>query len=177
MKVLLLSFILFTCNLGELTDKMADHKNRIRSFLNTIKKVESSNGQNFEHPTMQSGIHKGESGMGNYGLMPNTVNEVLNRLRIEGKMTPELNSLNGLEADQMKGAIETHPELEDQIAEHLADRVLTRQPNDDMAAYSLNHGHNLTPERIQATPYQDSDYVKKYELYKKQNDEGEDNGN
>jgi len=147
---------------------MGDEKARqIQNFLNTISQIESSGGKNFDHQQMKGGIHSGDKAIGRYGLMPNTVNETLNRLRMSGQLTPELAELNKLDSATLKSTLEGNPGLEDQIAKSLADRVLAKQQDEEKAAYSWNQGHNLTPERIAERPYQEHDYVKKYNAYKK----------
>jgi hypothetical protein len=165
---LLLPLILGSTNIyGDENLKMGDKKQQIKSFLKNISQVESSGGTNYNHQLIQKGIHKGHKAIGRYGLMPNTVVEVLNRMKMNGTLTPELQQLKGLDADTLKQTLETKPELEDQIAENLADRVLERQQDEDKAAYSWHQGHNLSPDRINQKKYQEHDYVKKYNEYKK----------
>lgn len=167
----LLVLCLYCFNLGDSRDNMSDRNTRVKSFLKNISKVESSGGKDFSHDEMKQGIHAGHRAIGRYGLMPNTVGEVLNRMRINGTLTPELQSLREADPSSLKEILETNPQLEDQIAEELADRVLERQQDENMAAYSWNQGHNLTPDRIAEMPYQDSDYVRKYNAYKNQGEE------
>lgn len=153
---------------------MADNQKKIKSFLNNISQIESSGGTNFNHPTINTGIHAGQTAIGRYGLMPNTVSEVLNRMRLNGTLTPELQQLQQLDPDTLKSTLEKNPNLEDQIAGTLANKVLTQQPNEEEAAYSWHQGHNLKPEAIEQKDYQNSDYVKKYDMYKKL--QGDDDG-
>jgi hypothetical protein len=160
----------------ELDYKMSDNKHRVKTFLKNISQVESSGGTNFNHELIQKGIHTGDKAIGRYGLMPNTVNEVLNRMRMAGTLTPELQKLKALDHDTLKSTLESNPELEDQIAESLAGRVLDRQQDEDKAAYSWHQGHNLSPEQINEKPYQEHDYVKKYNEYKKLTTGEDDNG-
>lgn len=159
---------------GEIENKMSDKQKQIKSFLKNIEGVESSGGTNYNHELIQSGIHKGDSAIGRYGLMPNTVNEVLNRARMNGEMTPDLQKLQSMDHETLKSTLENNPELEDKIAEKLAGRVLDRQQDENKAAYSWHQGHNLTPEQIDEKDYKNFDYVKKYNEYKREN-EGEDN--
>lgn len=142
-------------------------ENRTKGFLKAIQQIESSGGTNFKHPTMQAGIHKGQTAIGRYGLMPNTVNEVLVRMKRNGIITPELQQLEGLDPDTMKQTLEMNPGMEDQIAEVLANKVLDRQGDEEKAAYSWNQGHNLPPERVDQSGYQDSDYVKRFNSVRK----------
>jgi hypothetical protein len=147
---------------------MSDKKQKRSSFLKTIKQIESGNGENYNHNLIQKGIHEGHKAIGGYGLMPNTVSEILNRKRLNHTLTPELDRLNELDPVTLKSVLEENPNLEEQIAEGLADHVLDRQGGDEeKAAYSWLNGHNLTPKAIATKPYKNSDYVKKYNTYKK----------
>lgn len=147
--------------------EMSDRKKQVKTFLKNISEIESAGGTNYNHDLIQKGIHKGHKAIGRYGLMPNTVNETLVRMKRKGKLTPELQSLKGMDAAALKQKLEENPELEDQLAEHLADRVLSRQGDEEKAAYSWHQGHNLNPEDIETRKYQEHDYVKKYKNLKK----------
>ena len=147
----------------ENTALMDDDINR---FLKTIGMIESSGGKNFGHPTIRSGIHRGHNAAGTYGLMPNTVNEVLNRMRIQGNITPELKALQDLGPGRVKQEIENNPELEEKIASQLAKHVLKKQGDEEKAAYSWFQGHNLDPKDIEKRGYQDHDYVQKFRKFK-----------
>lgn len=140
-----------------------DQKQKIDAFLRKIAMIESSGGKNFDHAEIPAGMHKGHRAIGSYGLMPNTVKEVINRMRLEGNLNPQLKELQALEADQMKQTIEQNPQYEREMAEYLANRVLNRQGGDELkAAYSWEQGHNLTPDKIEQRNYKDADYVKKF---------------
>lgn len=154
-----------------------DQRQKVNAFLKKIAQIESSGGKNFNHREMESGMHKGHRAIGSYGLMPNTVKEVINRMRLEGQLNPELKALQQMEATQMKQAVEANPAHEREMAEYLANRVLNRQGGDDeKAAYSWEQGHNLTPEKIEARDYKNADYVKKFiklkNMLNQQKDEG-----
>jgi hypothetical protein len=136
-------------------------------MLDTISQIESSGGKNFNHPEMKSGIHAGTSAIGSYGLMPNTIQEIANRERMAGNLPPEMEEVSKLPPDQMKQTLETNPDLEKAFARSLASKVLKKQPNEEMAAYSWFQGHNKSPEQIKQENYQDHDYVKKYQEFRK----------
>ena len=140
-----------------------DQRQKVEAFLRKIAQIESSGGKNFNHREMESGMHKGHRAIGSYGLMPNTVKEVINRMRLEGNLNPDLEALQQMEAAQMKEAVEANPAHEREMAEYLANRVLNRQGGDDeKAAYSWEQGHNLTPDKIEQRDYKNADYVKKF---------------
>ncbi len=135
----------------------------VDGFLNTIAQIESSGGKDFNHSTMQSGIHAGEAAMGRFGLMPNTLREIAVRAKREGKLNDQMKSAIDIEDSQkLKELIESNPEIERMFAEQLAQRVLKKFPDSEQAAYSWNQGHNLTPEAVQKRDYKNSDYVKKF---------------
>jgi hypothetical protein len=136
---------------------------QINNFLQKIGTIESNNGKNTNHPVVQFGVNKGDKAIGIYGLMPNTVDDVLSRMRNEGTITPELDSLQNLDHDQMRVVLSQRPDLQKQIAGRLAEHVLTKQGgNEDAAAFSWNAGHNLSPQRITPDKLDNSDYVQKF---------------
>lgn len=161
--IILFSILLWGKNITMQDDK----KIKIKTFLKNISQVESSGGKNFNHSEIKTGIHKGHKAIGRYGLMPNTVKEVLVRMKRKGVLTPELKKLNDLDEVTLKETLESNPNLEDQIAETLADKVLSKQQDEEKAAYSWNQGHNLDSDRIDEMQYKDHEYVKKYNTYKK----------
>ncbi len=127
------------------TNKYANPGN----FLRTISRLESNDGENTNHPELQNGIQAGTSAIGRYGLMPNTIKEIINKSRQNGTMTPDLQDLDRMNPHEMKAHIEANPDLEDQLAQSLALKVLKNQMGDeDKAAYSWNQGDNLKPEDI-----------------------------
>jgi hypothetical protein len=134
-----------------------------KRFLQTIGQLESSGGQNTNHEMMDSGIQAGTAAIGKYGLMPNTVKELVNRRRIRGTSTPELQQLGEMPPDKMKAYIEANPGLEDQLANELATKVITRQNGDpDRAAYSWKQGDNLKPDEISNEQLDANPYVQKF---------------
>lgn len=140
---------------------------RLQEFLQKIAQIESSGGKDLNHKEIQHGIHEGDQAIGRYGMMPNTVRELINRRRTEQTMTPDLQDLDAMDSQKMKQTIESNPELEQQLAEQLGKRVIRRQVADeDKAAYSWNMGHNLAPEEITQEKLQQSPYVDKFQKLK-----------
>lgn len=142
-------------------------KEKLERFLDIISQIESSGGKNFAHRPITEGIHAGTSAAGTYGLMPNTMREISSRsLQEEMPLSEEALNVSELPAQRMKQEIERQPGLEKEFAERLADRVLTRYPTEEEAAYSWMYGHNISPQEMQERPYEESDYVKKYKRFK-----------
>lgn len=152
------------------TNKYANPKN----FLKTISQLESSGGQDTDHPEIRSGLQAGTAAMGRYGLMPNTVKEIINKRRQEGTITQPIQDLDGMNPHEMKTAIEANPDLEDDLANSLAMKVLRNQMGDeDKAAYSWHQGDNLKSEDISTQKLNDSNsaggqYVQKFRRIKDQ---------
>lgn len=139
----------------------------INDFLQKIEQIESSGGTDTDHPTVQSGIQAGDQAIGKYGLMPNTIKELVNRRRIQGTSTPELQDLSQMDSPSMKKYIEQSPGLEDDLAKQLATMVTRKQMgNEDKSAYSWTNGHNLSPKDISDQQLEDSPYVQKYKKLK-----------
>ncbi len=143
--------------LREKLDQMNPQKGQSEDFLNAISQIESSGGQNLNHPVIQAGPQAGQQAIGSYGLLPNTIQELTNRARLENKITPEMEA-----AARNPASIGSNPELEQQYAQQLADRVLHRFPDPAMAAYAWNSGHNLTPEQVKHRDFQNNPYVQKF---------------
>ena len=143
-------------------------ESQIKQFLEKIAELESSSGKNLEHKTMQSGIHKGTSAIGRYGMMPNTVDEVIRRATRTGDPSVEMQKLSAMSPDEKKLYLQQNPELENQLAESLAGHVLEKQGGDEeKAAYSWLYGHNLSPEKVQERDYSNSPYVQRFRNLRK----------
>jgi len=119
-------------------------KNDIARFLHYIGKMESSGGQNTDHPVIESGIHAGDQAQGDYGMMPNTMDELKKRY-------PAL-------------AEQTDPNI---LAQKMAEQVLKKADKDETLAAGLwNQGHNTPEEKFDKI--KNSKYAKKYEAIRKE---------
>ena len=136
----------------------------IQKFLSKIEQIESSGGQDTNHPVITApNLQQGTSAIGRYGLMPNTVKELVNRRRIRGTASPDMMDLSQAPPEVIKAKLEANPDLEDQFANDLANHVIRKQDGDeDKAAYSWLNGHNLTPDDITPDQLNSSDYVNKF---------------
>lgn len=136
---------------------------RIQQFLKNISKIESSGGKNLNHPEMQRGIHAGDRAIGQYGLMPNTIQEIINRQKSDNSITPEIDELQYLRPEQLRNVVQNNPDVENNLASYLANRVLNNQNgNEAAAAFAWNQGSNLPPDRITSDKLLGSDYVRKF---------------
>lgn len=134
-------------------------------FLKLISMIESSGGKNFNHKKVQSGVQEGDEGIGKYGLMNNTVQELINRER--RGMAPhqeEYYTLRNKPSEEVKQYLESNPKAEDMFAKQLADKVGLQDP--DKAAYMWNMGHNINREKISDDQLDTSPYVDKFRKLK-----------
>lgn len=142
---------------AELQAKKIQKNPQLESFLAKISKIESSDNPNAIHKIITSGMHKGDRAIGQYGLMPKTIDELVNRNR-DLKITPE----------EARERAKVDPEFARVLATRLANLVLKNQSgNEEAAAYSWNQGHNLEPEQITPELIESSDYIKKYRALNK----------
>jgi len=144
-----------------------------REFLKPIKKIESNDGKNFNHPVIKDGIHKGQRAIGNYGLMPLTVIDIVKSF---GKNAPkDLVEVSKMDPKAMKEFLESRPDLEDKLAIKLASKVLANQKGDkEQAAFAWHQGHNYgydsvknklnDPVYMAERPY-GKDYVEKFKKF------------
>lgn len=130
-------------------------------FRRITADIESSNGQNMNHRMMESGIHKGTSAIGTYGVMPNTLKEFSNRLP-----NPELKDISKLSYLEMKDKLEKDKELEERIFKNVGSWLLDKYGNARDASYAYQHGHNIDPEVVakrKEGSERDMKFLKRYE--------------
>ncbi len=139
-------------------------------FLWNVQQIESSGGKNTKHPKIKYGISKGDRAIGRWGLLKPTVNEIANRMRLKGTLTPEIAALEPMSRDTLEQHFKDNPDIELNVARQLASHVHERQKgNEHRAAYSWLHGHNLFPQDISRDKLMRSDYVSKYQQVNKVN--------
>lgn len=137
-----------------------------KKFLEAIKAIESSGGQNTNHKEIKSGIHKGHRAIGSYGFMPNTVDELISSEEIELPLELQ-KDLKKMSPERKKRFIEQNQSVEDELANVMA-RKLSKQYAGDKSkmAYAWNQGHNIPSDDPRFEKAQDHDYVKKFlEVY------------
>lgn len=142
---------------------MADFQ-KLKKMLGVISQLESSGGTNTNHPVINSGLQSGQKAIGNYGLLPNTVREVLSSMRHRGAPIPaELQNTLPLTDKGLASKLTEKPELQTAVAGDLMARVLRKTGGDeDKAAYMWNTGHNLDPNAIVPAILDENPYVNKF---------------
>lgn len=123
-----------------------DYKTLVnRAFRDATAQIESSGGKNFKHKKMgEDSIHAGDSAIGTYGIMPNTIKEFSNRY----PNWEPYQQVKDLSSSEMKASIEADPELEQDMVEPMADFVLEKYGSPRKANYAWEQGHNLDPEIV-----------------------------
>jgi hypothetical protein len=72
-------------------------KDKLEKFLANIRTIESAGGKNLRHPTVEGGLHDGDAAIGEYGLMPNTIQEYKNK-RVPEEAIPDTMARDVLQA-------------------------------------------------------------------------------
>lgn len=143
--------------LQEKLDQMNPKRFNRDSFLDAIAQVESSGGRDTNHPVIQNGPQAGQQALGDYGLLPNTIQELANRAKLKGQLTPEMEAVS-----RDPASLTADPSIEKQYADQLADKVLDKYQDPNMAAYAWNSGHNLTPAQVKERDFMNNPYVQKF---------------
>lgn len=138
-----------------------------QKFLEVIAEIESNKGRNTAHKTIEKGIHKGDAAYGTYGLMPNTIKDIIKNKKIGRQDEPRYNTLSGLDNNRMADYLRQHPDLEKKLAEDLAGKVLRDTGGDfQKSGYMWNMGHynkpeSITDDKLAVNPYSQK-FLEKY---------------
>lgn len=136
--------------LKEKLDQMNSKRFERDNFLDAISQIESSGGKNINHPISNAPLQAGQQAIGQYGLMPNTINEMQHR------------------AGRGPASVAPGSPEEQQVANELATRLLNRFPDPSQAAYAWHSGHNLTPEQVDQRDISNDPYVQKFQKIRQQ---------
>lgn len=119
---------------------MANNNPNLQRFLHYISQLESSGGKNLEHKQIENGLHAGDVAEGQYGMMPNTMEEL-------SKRNPS--SL-------------TKESTPDDYANALGNMVLDKSGNDETLAAGLWKFGQNTPES-KYPEVREKDYAQAYD--------------
>ena len=104
-----------------------DSTDKRTEFLQAMSMLESSGGKNLNHKTIKRGIHAGDAATGQYGLMPNTIDEMKHRAELAG---------------------EEIPETEEEVANKLYEHIAAKTDDPVKQAHMWQHGHNINPDKL-----------------------------
>jgi hypothetical protein len=131
------------------------------AFLHNTMQLETSGGKNTQHKKITSGPQAGQTAIGRWALLPNTIREMHNRNKGHWGH-PDLERLGSMNDTQMSKYLQLNPGIELHIARTLAKFVNKKQCGDKLkCAYSWKFGHNLSPNDIGADKLNNS-YVQDY---------------
>lgn len=137
-------------------DDPRDHKaKKVSKFLEKMSAIESSSGKNTNHKTMEHGIHKGHTAVGNYGIMPNTALEIGRR--------HNMNELQDLTPEETEALLKEDAELAERIAATMASQLLNKT-DEESANYMWQYGHNRKPDSAKV---EESPRTKKFRVLSK----------
>ena len=128
-------------------------------FAKLIALLESSGGKNTKHRTIDKGLQTGQTAVGKYGLLPNTMEEMLKRSKMEGTQLPDMQAVDGLPQAEIASKVAKNPDLEEELAFRLYDHISKKTQDPEKMAYMWNTGHNMNPDDIDVS---DSTYVDKF---------------
>jgi hypothetical protein len=119
-------------------------------FKRIISHLESSGGKNLNHKMIKTGIHAGDRAIGEYGLMPLTIQDAA-KMRINRGIGDELDkkiakmSLEDAKK-QIPEIIKQNPDIYEKYVDTLVDHVLKRYGDERLAAFAWNQGHYSDPK-------------------------------
>lgn len=133
-----------------------------QKFLQLMSLMESSGGKNVNHKTVEGGIQAGDTAMGQYGLMPNTIKEMAQRRNIQNTGDHFDKQIQNVDNEIVPSVLVAHPELESRYAEELAAKALEKSGGNQVdAAYRWRWGHNLPNDRVEEIKAQNPDYFER----------------
>lgn len=122
---------------------MANNNPNLERFLHYISQLESSGGQNLNHKPVKDGLQAGDVAEGQYGMMPNTI-------------------------DEMSARNPSHPpKTSDEAAQQLGNMVLDKANNDETLAAGLWKFGQNTPES-KYPDVRNKDYAQAYDSMRKE---------
>lgn len=142
-------------------------KTKLDEFLRKIAQLESSGGKDTEHRRMTAGIHEGDAAMGQFGIMPKTADEFVNRRKMRGQFGPDEAIMKQMSPEELKQFLADNERVETNLAKDIGEHVLRRSGGDEeKAAYMWNMGHNKKASSIDDAALAESPYVKKFKRLK-----------
>lgn len=133
-------------------------------FKNTIRFLESSDGQNMQHDAIKTGPNAGQRAGGAYGILPNSLKDFVNQAKNRNMpVDPRLIDLIGKSHEEVTEILNNNRELDD-LASDLGSKVVLNKTEDDeeKAAYAWRTGHNRDFANLPPETYSNNDYVKAY---------------
>lgn len=100
--------------------KVSSYEETRELHLRVIRQVESNNGQNTNHKTVNYGLNAGHVAFGAYGLMPLTIKDIV---RLNKKRFKKHAYIQTMSADEIHEYLSKNKGLEDELANAHYDRL------------------------------------------------------
>jgi hypothetical protein len=152
----------------ETVQRVAPEKVKREHFLDLTSMIESSSGRNLRHKKMKDGLHAGERAVGQYGLMPNSIEEMTRRIgkNIDPRIK-EIMSREDLDSQQKADLIAANPELERIITDKMYDHLNSRYKGDEeLMNYGWQYGHNTPLKDIDRSKVEKVERTEKFRRLK-----------
>lgn len=136
----------------------------IRRFQKALAMIESSNNHKALHDEQQSGIHAGDRAIGAYGLMPNTLNEDINKNK---SLAQYKSRLPATENQEIYNKLQNDPKLQDDIAEQKIANMSDDFQTPEEVRYAWRYGPNAGKRKTLEDIKSDKDVMKFMDVYNK----------
>jgi hypothetical protein len=137
-------------------------------FLGITSMIESTGGTDLAHRRLASGLHAGKKAVGQYGFMPDTIEEMVKRN--EGNLDPELQSImerQDIDSQQKAELIASDPRLEGLIANKMYSHLYDKYDgNEELMNYGWEYGHNRPASKINRKKVEEADRTRKFRKLK-----------
>lgn len=117
-------------------------------FKKLISFLESSGGKDTDHKLMGSGMHKGTSAMGEYGMMPNTAQQMAKTNIRDNKNTPLDEVVANIDPSQVEEVLSDNPGKTKEYVNAYMDKVLSSSDSMQDAATKWMTGPNASKDTM-----------------------------
>lgn len=148
---------------NRLDPQVLDDMEKLARQKAIIRYLESSNGQNLNHQTIQTGPNTGQRAGGAYGILPNSLRDFANQsMNRNIGVDPDLLIEMGKKSGEITNDLNKNPELDDKAVE-MALRLINSKTggDEDKTAYAWRTGHNQSDEAL-SKGAAEHPYVKAY---------------
>lgn len=130
-----------------------------------MSQLESSGGKNTTHKPVESGVQAGDTAIGEYGLMPNTAQEMANRRRLKGQADEfDKQVIQAPSSEDVQAMLQKNPMGYQRYNEDIAARLLDKTGGDlPTAATGWLYGHNKSAEGLKTILEENPEYKARIE--------------
>lgn len=134
-------------------------------FKRITKMIESSGGRNINHVPVDNETHKGDSAIGDYALMPETINELVKSRPVDIDKEEQRRLLQMSGPEKKEYLVKQKPEYQEKLVDAMIDKLAENYGGDELKMnYAYEHGHNLSDDTV-SRKYRKSERNKRYLQY------------